>query len=203
MTRHSTRLVRPVILVGATAALAVLIVAHYAPLSARTSVSTSTRLAYSVREYLLPHKNPDAFAHDPAVGADGIVWFADQHGSYIGRLDPETGEVKEFPTPTPNSGPHGIIVAPDGMVWYTGNAAGRIGRLDPKTGAITEFPTPGARDPHTPLWYNGKVWFTAQNANKYGVLDPKTGDVKVWDAPPPRSNPYGLQRAPDGTLWIA
>ena len=70
MTRHSTRLVRPVILVGATAALAVLIVALYAPLSARTSVSTSTRLAYSVREYLLPHKNPDAFAHDPAVVQD-------------------------------------------------------------------------------------------------------------------------------------
>src|SRR5438876_2679564 len=132
--------------------IALLALAQDGSLSARTAATTTAmRAAYSVREYLLPHKNPDAFAHDPAVGADGIVWFADQHGSYIGRLDPETGDVKEFPTPTPNSGPHGIIVAPDGMVWYTGNGAGRIGRLDPKTGVITEFPTPGARDPHTPL----------------------------------------------------
>src|SRR3954470_5166248 len=86
--------------------------------------------AFMVREYVLPHTG--AFAHDPAVGPDGIVWFADQPGSYIGRLDPETGEVKEFPTPTAGSGPHGIIVAPDGAVWYTGNAKGLIARLDPK-----------------------------------------------------------------------
>jgi Streptogramin lyase len=98
--------------------------------------------ALSVREYVLPHKNPDAYAHDPAVARDGMVYFADQQSSYIGRLDPETGEVKEFPTPTPNSGPHGIIVVPDGSVWYTGNAAGVIGHLDPKTGTITEFKTP-------------------------------------------------------------
>ena len=159
--------------------------------------------AYTVREYMLPHTNPPAFAHDPAVGPDGIVWFADQPGSYIGRLDPETGAVKEYPTPTPASGPHGIIVSADGMVWYTGNAKGNIGRLDPKTGKITEFPIEGARDPHTPLPYGDKIWFTAQQSQKYGVLDPATGAVKLWDAPPPRSNPYGLQRAPDGSLWIA
>src|SRR4051812_8777661 len=28
---------------------------------------------FSVREYVLPHAG--AFAHDPAVGPDGIVWF--------------------------------------------------------------------------------------------------------------------------------
>jgi virginiamycin B lyase len=154
----------------------------------------------TIREYLLPHTG--AFAHDPAVGSDGIVWFADQPGSYIGRLDPETGDVKEYPTPTPGSGPHGIIVAPDGAVWYTGNAKGLIARLDPKTGKITEFPT-GARDPHTPLWLNGSVWFTAQQANKYGSLNPATGEVKLYDVETNRALPYGLQRAPDGTLWIA
>ncbi|HEX7020119.1 MAG TPA: hypothetical protein VF159_08930, partial [Gemmatimonadaceae bacterium] len=82
---------------------------------AATSAAQPAR--YMVREYLLPHAN--AFAHDPAVAADGSVWFADQVNSYIGRLDPETGAVREFATPTPRSGPHGIFVAPDGMVWYT------------------------------------------------------------------------------------
>jgi len=167
-----------------------------APVSARNGTTARLHATYAVREYLLPHA--DAFPHDPAVGADGMVWFADQRSSYIGRLDPETGDVKEYPTPTPGSGPHGIVVATDGMVWYTGNAKGLIGRVDPKTGQITEFPTPGVRDPHTPIWYNGKLWFTAQQASKYGVLDPKTGDVKVYDTPHPRSNPYGIQRAPDG-----
>src|SRR5207244_3033988 len=96
---------------------------------------------YTIREYLLPHQNPAAFAHDPAAAADGMVYFADQQGHYIGQLNPETGAVKEFPTTTPRSGPHGIVVSPDGMVWFTGNAAGFIGRLDPKSGTMTEFKT--------------------------------------------------------------
>jgi virginiamycin B lyase len=162
--------------------VAVVATAFVAPVARQQS-------SFAVREYVLPHAG--AFAHDPAVGPDGIVWFADQPGSYIGRLDPETGEVKEYPTPTPASGPHGIIVAPDGAVC-----------LDPKSGKITEFPT-GARDPHTPLWLNGTLWFTAQQANKYGSLNPTTGEVKLYDVATTRALPYGLQRAPDGSLWIA
>jgi len=155
--------------VGAIAiAIFALFVLAVTPASGVGQVARALSAAFTVREYVLPHKNPDAFAHDPAVASDGMVYFADQQGSYIGRLDPETGEVKEYATPTPKSGPHGIIVAPDGGVWYTGNAQGLIGRLDPKTGTITEYKTPGARDPHTPLWLSGTVWFTAQQSNKYG-----------------------------------
>lgn len=186
---------RLIILIGALGiALLMLVLLAIRPADGRS------RRAFAVREYLLPHER--AFAHDPAVSKDGIVWFADQVNSYIGRLDPETGHVKEYPTPTPASGPHGIIIAPDGGVWYTGNAKGLIAHLDPKTGRITEYPT-GARDPHTALWLGSKLWFTAQNANKYGVLDPSNGSVKLYDAPTAGSKPYGLQRAPDGSLWMA
>ena len=45
--------------------------------------------APSVIEYPLPRAK--AFPHDPAVGADGIVWYTDQANSYIGRLDVEIG----------------------------------------------------------------------------------------------------------------
>src|SRR6266550_4140973 len=95
----------------------------------------SSRLPVVV-EYSLPR--PKAFPHDPAVGADGIVWYTDQVNSYIGRLDPATGKVTDYPTPTPMSGPHGIVVAPDGGVWYTGNFTARLGRLDPVSGSIKE-----------------------------------------------------------------
>lgn len=190
----------PSIAVVSVAALSVL---AFTPRHLVGKAGDALTLKFTVREYVLPHQNPPAYAHDPAVAKDGSVYFADQQASYIGHLDPETGDVKEYPTPTAGSGPHGIIIAPDGDVWYTGNAKGLIGQLDPKTGQITEFKTEGARDPHTPLWLDGKLWFTAQQANKYGVLDPKTGAVQVYDSPVPRSKPYGLQRAPDGTLWMA
>src|SRR5256714_10498805 len=112
-----------------------------------------------VVEYPLPR--PNAFPHDPAVGADGIVWYTDQANSYIGRLDPATGRVTDYATPTPASGPHGIVVAPDGGVWYTANFTGRLGRLRPTSGALKEFPLPpDARDPHPPPFPPGQVWVT-------------------------------------------
>jgi virginiamycin B lyase len=155
----------------------------------------------AVVEYAIPRAN--AFPHDPAVGADGMVWYTDQRNSFIGRLDPETGAFQDWPTPTRASGPHGITVAPDGGVWYTGNAAGNLGRLDPATGEIREFPTRGARDPHTLIVHRGAVWFTVQQGNAVGRLDPASGDVEVWPVEPDGARPYGIVPAPDGTLWVA
>src|SRR5689334_17460237 len=153
-------------------------------------------------EYVLPR--PENFPHDPAVAADGTVWYTDQRNSYIGHLDPATGKVTDYATPTPGSGPHGIVVAPDGGVWYTGNAKGNIGRLDPATGAIKEFLLPSeVRDPHTPLFHAGRLWFTVQGANLYARLDPATGAVAVFHMPTGHSLPYGFVAAPDGSLFIA
>ena len=156
----------------------------------------------AVVEYQIPRDQ--AFPHDPAVGADGIVWYTDQQNSFIGRLDPATGKITDYATPTPASGPHGIVVAPDGGVWYTANRIGKLGRLDPKTGRIEEYALPaGARDPHTPLIRKGIVWFTVQQSNVYGRFDPRTREAKVWTVPTNRALPYGMVNAPDGSIWVA
>src|SRR2546426_11509102 len=69
----------------------------------------------------------------------------------LGRLDPRTGRIKEYPLRTPHSGPHGLDEDKDGNIWYTGNTGALIGKLDPKTGAVTEYkmPDPDVKDPHT------------------------------------------------------
>src|SRR5438094_6799113 len=187
--RHDLPMTRSPILRAASVALLCLLPAPRSPLPV-------------VVEYPLPR--PKAFPHDPAVGADGIVWYTDQANSYIGRLDPATGKVTDYATPTPTSGPHGIVVAPDGGVWYTGNFTARLGRLDPATGVIKEYPLPSeARDPHTPLFHQGKGWFTVQGANEYGVVDPASGVVNIHPVPTARARPYGLVAAPDGMIWMA
>src|SRR2546423_4912480 len=120
-----------------------------------------------VVEYPLPR--PRAFPPDPAVGADGIVWYTDQANSYIARLDPATGKVTDYATPTPLSGPHGIVVAPDGGVWNTGNFPSRRGRLDPAPGAIKKFPLPAeGRNPHPPLFHRGKKSFPVPAGDSSG-----------------------------------
>jgi virginiamycin B lyase len=123
------------------------------------------------------------------------VWYTGQRANVIGRLNPATGEFKEFPLPTPKSGPHGLVADKDGNIWYTGNAAGLIGKLDAKTGQVTEYkmPDPAARDPHTPIFdARGILWFTVQGGNFVGSLDPKSGAIKLAAAPP-NSRPYGIK----------
>src|SRR6516225_9523936 len=64
-------------------------------------------LNVKIREWDVPTKG--AHPHDPAVGADGALWFTEQMVSKLGRLDPATGEIKEYPLKGKNDGPHGLV----------------------------------------------------------------------------------------------
>jgi virginiamycin B lyase len=147
----------------------------------------------SIREWELPVAK--SRPHDPAVGADGALWYTAQEANAIGRLDPATGAIKQFPLKTAHSGPHGLVSDAAGNIWFTANYAGYIGKLDPKTGNVTEYKIddPRGGDPHTPaIAPDGRVWFTVQEGNVVGVLDPKTGRVKVTAVSTAHALPYGL-----------
>ena len=119
---------------------------------------------------------PGSRPHDPLAGKDGAIWYTGQLSGKLGRLDPKTGEIKEYPLKTPQTGPHGLVEDKDGNIWFTGNHMSLVGKLDPKTGNVTEYkmPDPKAKDPHTiAIDQSGIVWFTAQNANMVGRIDPK------------------------------
>jgi virginiamycin B lyase len=143
----------------------------------------------------------NAHPHDPAFAPDGTsLWYTGQQAHNLGRVDMNTGQVREFALPGQH-GPHGLVADRDGNIWYTGNAAGLIGKLDPKTGRVTEYkmPDPAARDPHTPIFdRNGTLWFTVQGGNFVGKLDPKTGMVTLKQASA-RSRPYGIVILSNGT----
>ncbi len=141
-----------------------------------------------------PVATPGSRPHDPMAAKDGSLWYTGQLANALGRLDPATGQVKEFKL-NPQTGPHGLTEDNDGNIWFTGNFAGLIGKLDPKTGTITEYkiPAPGAKDPHTIVHdHDGILWFSAQVANKVGRVDPKTGEIKIVTPPTPNARPYGL-----------
>lgn len=122
----------------------------------------------------------------------------------LGRIDPKTDQIKEYPLKTKPSGPHGLVEDTGGNIWYTGNAAGLIGKLDPKTGAVTEYklPDPNVKDPHTLIFdQSGILWFTAQQSNRVGRLDPKTGEIKLLTPPTEKSRPYGMAVNSKGTVF--
>ncbi len=146
----------------------------------------------NIREW--PVATPGSRPHDPLAARDGSIWYTGQLANVLGRLDPATGQIREFRL-DPMTGPHGLTEDRDGNVWFTGNFAGLIGKLDPKTGAVTEYriPPPGAKDPHTIVRdHDGILWFSAQVANKIGRVDPATGDIRMVSVPTPNARPYGV-----------
>jgi len=142
--------------------------------------------------------------HDPLTAADGSLWWAGQFANRLGRLDPATGEMKEFPLDIANSGPHGLIEDGDGNIWFTGNYQNYMGKLDPQTGEVTEYPVPeseGVRAPHTPIIdQDGTVWFTTPSGH-VGRIDPETEKMTISTAPSSGAFPYGININSKGVPW--
>jgi virginiamycin B lyase len=146
---------------------------------------------------------PGSRPHDPLAARDGSLWYTGQMANVLGRLNPKTGRVREYPLKMPHSGPHGLTEDKDGHIWYTGNTGSLIGMLDPKTGTVTEFKTPEPGDPHTLIFdKSGILWFTMQNANRIGRLDPKIGEIKLLTLPTAKARPYGMALDSKGTLFV-
>jgi virginiamycin B lyase len=164
---------------------------HHAP----AQPGDVTELKVTIHEWAVPTKG--AHPHDPAVGRDGALWFTEQMANKIGRLDPTTGQFKEYSLPSDkNAGPHGLVADSDGNIWFTANFGGYIGKLDPNTGKVTEYKMPSekADDPHTAVFdRNGMLWFTVQGGNMVGRLNPQTGKVDLKEAPTESALPYGIQ----------
>ncbi len=157
----------------------------------------------TIREWEVP--TPNSRPHDPAAAPDGSLWYTGQAANKLGRLDPMTGQFKEFPLSIPDSGPHGLVADRDGNIWFTAANKGYIGKLDPKNGKVTEYrmPDPDAKDPHTPVFdQNGTLWFTVEGSNFVGQLDPRTGAIKLKRVPTPHAVPYGIVVAKDDTPFF-
>src|SRR5262249_42893137 len=55
---------------------------------------------------LWPVPTPGSRPHDPLATRDGAIWYTGQLSNKLGRLDPKTGAIKEYPLKTPQTGPH-------------------------------------------------------------------------------------------------
>src|SRR3989442_8598377 len=72
---------------------------------------------------------------------DGNVWYTDRSiPNRIGRVDPRSGEFKDFTMPDPRADPHGLTVDKAGYVFWAETVGFHLGRLDPKTGSMIRYP---------------------------------------------------------------
>lgn len=177
--------------------------ANFPPTTNRapTLIEGSNKIEF--KEWVVPTLGQRS--RDPVEAPDGSIWWVGQWGDVMGRIDPATGKMQEYPLP-PGAKPHSVTPDKDGFMWYTGNKNATIGRLDPASGKVKvyEMPDPQARDPHTAVFdTNGILWFTLQHSNRIGRLDPKSGEIKLIVAPTSGSKPYGIKVDESGDIWVA
>jgi virginiamycin B lyase len=76
------------------------------------------------------------------IAPDGIIYYVNSGMGRIGRLNPKTGEIREWDSPSgPRSHPYGIAVL-DGAVWYneSGVRPDMLVRFDPATESFQSWP---------------------------------------------------------------
>lgn len=76
-----------------------------------------------------------------AVTSDGMVWYVDYAGGYLGRYNPENGDIDEWRTPAKGqSRPYAMAADDRGRLWFveTGVSPNRFVGFDPETETFTE-----------------------------------------------------------------
>ena len=80
--------------------------AHFPEKPGRRPTLVPGPVKVTFKEWMVPTLGQRS--RDPLQMADGLIWWAGQYGSLVGRLNPKTGEMKEFELP-PEVKPHSII----------------------------------------------------------------------------------------------
>ena len=150
----------------------------------------ATRVIYT--EYGLPRETISP--HDVIVDADGIVWYSSFGEQNLGKLDPKSGKVTEYPIPEHKpgfpTGGLGLRADKDGNLWLGNMYQATIIKFDRKAESFQFWPLPPEQNidaaqvnmvsPQS-SHVDGKVW--TQNNGFAGVhrLDIATGKIETWE----------------------
>jgi streptogramin lyase len=139
-----------------------------------------------VTEYDLPRKKIQP--HDAIVDADGMVWFTHFGEQFLGKLDPKTGAVAEYPLPVIKEGyPVGTLdleTDKAGNLWIAMMYQGGVAKFDKKTEKFQVWKVPEQWQTDatqqaflTPTHsdVDGKVWVKNSDRAQILRLDPATG----------------------------
>lgn len=122
-----------------------------------------------LEEHMLPE---DARPRRLVRTDDGMIWYGDTRRGTLGRLDPTTGEIKEYPLPSgKEAGAYAMALDGQGRIWVaeTGVQPNRLVGFDPKTESffgITPVPSGGGAVRnmvyHAPT---NSIWFGTDTNN--------------------------------------
>ena len=169
------------------------------------NIDTKKYVAYDMPYWLQTKKKAGGYGLD--VAGDGAVWFVEREANRIGRLDPATGKIDEFPTPG-NDIPRRMGADWNGDIWVAYHRTGKLVKYDHKTYKPTVYEPP-TKDPgayHVVADPTHKVmWLVEQGADKIARFNPKTETWTEYSLPIIESDARRIEVDPSNPnrIWWA
>lgn len=116
---------------------------------------------------------------------DGTVYYVSLAGSYLARLNVDTGAATVIEPPTPKQGARRVWADSKGNLWISEWNVGQVGRYDPATNTWKEWRLPG-KSPGAYAVYVGdqdEVWLSDFGANALVRFDPLTERFEIFALP--------------------
>jgi virginiamycin B lyase len=145
-------------------------------------------------------RGPYGMATTPA----GEVWFASLAGSYIARVDTDTGAATVVEPPTKDQGARRVWSDSRGRIWVSYWNTGQVGMYDPAARSWREWKLPGSAPRAYSVWVDerDRVWLTDWAANAIVRFDPATEKFASFPSSKANANVRQMQgRA--GEAWGA
>jgi len=137
-----------------------------------------------ITQYDMPR--PDTVAHDLDLDSTGTPWYTDESRMFFGKMNPKTGEFKEYALPPvpPGDlpGARDIQVDRDDNIWFPrriANAAIVLTKFNPKTEELSTIEGVGTQ--FMALGPEGKIWAG------WSRIDPRSMKVEAtyrWENSP-------------------
>ena len=155
---------------------------------------------------------------DPHFDQQGNVWVTDRNvPNRLVKLDPRTGESKEWLMPHPDGETHGLTIDRNGIVWVPERIGKRkdkdglhLTAFDPKTEKFELFPLDPENkikeslQPHTPVVdAKGNVWVTVIRGDRFFMWDRETQKIAMHMTASRPAAPYGIDIDSRGNIWMA
>ena len=134
---------------------------------------------------------------------NGDVYYASLAGSYVGRIDPKTGEATVLNLPTPDQGARRVWPDSQGRIWVSEWNAGKVAVYDPSDGAWREWRLPGSAPRAYAVYVDERdmVWLSDFGGNSVVRFDPESEEFQVFALP---SDPGNVRQilGRDGEVWL-
>jgi len=150
---------------------------------------------------------------------DGNVWLTDRgYPHRLVKLDPRTGEQKDYELPDPKNGIHEVMIDPAGMIWlpeHSGVQPSEVKRLLAFNPESQKFEQTIPMDPDNVIrnpikWLQSLAldsknniyvgWIMGGALSKY---DRQTKKVTVFPVPQPNAIVYGVVADRNDNIWMA